>query len=105
MLHTLFNVTTRRADIGYVEVQGQGFLQQTLQQEAVDRSTTRNHFLLTAGLGLDSAVIQMTADSFRQHYGQLAFYINWLKTFPKIHSIPVKVQWSSTREDAVPVSA
>jgi YegS/Rv2252/BmrU family lipid kinase len=93
--HALLNAATRRADIGYVEVQGLGFLQHALEPEAVDRPTARNHFLLTAGLGLDSAVIQMTADSFRQRYGQLAFYITWLKTFPKIHSIPVKIQWSS----------
>ena len=93
--HALLKATTRRADIGYVEVQALGFLQHALPQEAVDRSTTRNYFLLTAGLGLDSAVIQMTADSFRKRYGQLAFYITWLKTFPRIHSIPVKILWSS----------
>jgi YegS/Rv2252/BmrU family lipid kinase len=93
--HALLNATTRRADIGYVEVQALGFLQRTLEPEAVDLSMTRNHFLLTAGLGLDSAVIQMAPDSFRQRYGQLAFSITWLKTFPKIHSIPVKIQWSN----------
>jgi YegS/Rv2252/BmrU family lipid kinase len=92
--HTLLSCTTRRADIGYVEVQELGFPQAT-QQEAVSRPTTRNHFLLTAGLGLDAAVIQMTADSFRQRYGHLAFYLTWLETFPRIHRIPVQIQWSS----------
>src|SRR5205823_5098909 len=83
------------ADIGYVEVQELGFPQETLRQEAKSRPTTRDHFLLTAGLGLDAAVIQRTADSFRQRYGQLAFYLTWLETFPSIHHIPVQIQWSS----------
>ncbi|TMC92807.1 MAG: hypothetical protein E6J11_18445 [Chloroflexi bacterium] len=90
----LVNCTTRMADIGYVEVQELGFPQETLQ-EAESRPTTRDHFLLTAGLGLDAAVIHMTADSFRQRYGQLAFYLTWLETFPSIHHIPVQIQWSS----------
>src|SRR6266496_6070482 len=90
----LLSCTTHWADIGYVEVQELGFPQAT-QQEAVSRPTTRNHFLLTAGLGLDAAVIQMTADSFRQRYGQLALYLTWLETFPRIHRIPVQIQWSS----------
>ena len=91
----LLNCTTRMADIGYVEVQELGFPQETLRQEAGSRPTTRDHFLLTAGLGLDAAVIQRTADSFRQRYGQLAFYLTWLETFPSIHHIPVQIQWSS----------
>ncbi len=92
----LLSCTIRQADIGYVEVQELSLPQATpLQQEAVSRATSRNHFLLTAGLGLDAAIIQMTADSFRQRYGQLAFYLTWLKTFPRIHRIPVQIQWSS----------
>src|SRR5437764_11867246 len=92
--HALLSCTTRMADIGYVEVQELGFPQETLQ-EAESRPTTRDHFLLTAGLGLDAAVIHMTADSFRQCYGQLAFYLTWLETFHSIHHIPVQIQWSS----------
>src|SRR2546425_437831 len=32
-----------------------GLSQETFQQEAVSRPTARDHFLLTAGLGLDAA--------------------------------------------------
>ncbi len=94
--HALLNCTTRRADIGYVEVQGLDVPPAILrQQEATSGLAARDHFLLTAGLGLDATVIQMTADSFRQRYGQLAFYLTWLQTFPRIHRIPTRIQWSS----------
>jgi diacylglycerol kinase family enzyme len=94
--HALLSCTTRKADIGHVAVQELGFPLATLEQQgAVSSSTARDHFLLTAGLGLDAAVIRRTADSFRQRYGQLAFYLTWLETFPRIHHIPVRIQWSS----------
>ncbi len=81
--HTLLSCTIRRADIGSVAVQELSFPLATPQpQERVSKPTTRDHFLLTAGLGLDAAVIQMTADSSRMRYGQLAFYLTWLQTFP-----------------------
>jgi diacylglycerol kinase family enzyme len=93
--HALLNCTTRRADVGYVEVQELGFPQATVQQEAGSSPAVRDHFFLAAGLGVDAAVIRMTADSFRQHYGQLAFFLTWLEAFPRIHRMPLHVQWSS----------
>jgi YegS/Rv2252/BmrU family lipid kinase len=94
--HALLNSAPRRVDIGCVEVRelvlpGMVFK----RQEDASSPTARNHFLLTAGLGLDAAVIERTADSFRQHYGQLAFYLTWLESFPHIQSIPAHIQWSS----------
>src|SRR5947209_14691784 len=91
----LLSCTTRRADITYVEVQELGFPQEAFRQEPVSRPTARDHFFLVAGLGVDAAIIQMTADSFRQRYGQLAFYLTWLQNFPHIHRVPVQIQWSS----------
>lgn len=92
----LLNSTARKADIGCVEVRELGLPGAARsQQEAASSPTARDHFLLTAGLGLDAAVIEGTADSFRQHYGQLAFYLTWLESFPRIPRIPAHIQWSS----------
>ena len=92
----LIKSTSRRMDIGHVEVQELSFPQETLQQEATpSKPTTRHHFLATAGLGLDAAVIRSTSDSLRQCYGQLAFFLSWLETFPQIHHFPVQIQWSN----------
>lgn len=91
----LLNCTTRRVDVGYVEVQELSFPEATVQQEPVSSPTVRDHFFLAAGLGVDATIIQVTADYFRQHYGQLAFYLTWLKTFPRIPRVPAHIGWSS----------
>jgi YegS/Rv2252/BmrU family lipid kinase len=92
----LIKSAPRGVDIGHVEVQELSFPQETLQQQGTaSRPTTRNHFLATAGLGLDAAVISTTPESLRQRYGQLAFFLGWLETFPQIHSFPVQIQWSN----------
>ncbi|TMD59623.1 MAG: hypothetical protein E6I91_19995 [Chloroflexi bacterium] len=94
--HALLQCTPCSVDVGSVEVQALDFLQETLhQQETESRSGARHHFLLTAGFGLDAAVIRATTESAKQQYHQLAFFLDWLETFPQIQPFFAHIQWSN----------
>jgi diacylglycerol kinase family enzyme len=94
--HALLDSTPRRVDVGQIAVAALGFPTGAVDQPAMTSPTTRDHFLLTAGLGSDAAAIRATSDSFRRHFGQSTYFVNWLKTFPQNHKVPVHVQWSTT---------
>jgi YegS/Rv2252/BmrU family lipid kinase len=93
---TLVNSDAREVDIGYIEVQALTFPGTTNHQEQGKKVQTanpnvRDHFLLTAGLGIDAAVISHTSKSLKQRIGRLAFDVAAAKVLPTQHAFPVEI--------------
>ncbi len=93
---TLVNSDAREIDIGHIEVQALTFPDVTHHQEQGKKVQTahpyvRDHFLLTAGLGIDAAVISHTSKSLKQHIGRLAFDIAAAKELPEQHAFAVEI--------------
>ena len=87
---------TRDVDIGFVGVQALTVSDETFSQnETQDTRNARHHFIIVAGLGVDALTIQTTTESSKQHYGQLAFMLDWLQVLPSIRPFPAQIEWSN----------
>ncbi|HEY6287427.1 MAG TPA: diacylglycerol kinase family protein [Ktedonobacteraceae bacterium] len=91
-------------DVGRLQVQEILFPNQTQENQQrqqngqkVQKSKTKqpssreNYFLLTAGLGIDASVINLTSKALKQRVGPLAFDIAVAKSLPEQHSFPIEV--------------
>lgn len=86
----------RRIDIGFIGVQALTIDDETyLQSETESVVNARQHFIIVAGLGIDATTIHSTTEASKQHYGQLAFIIDWLQILPSLRPFPAKISWSN----------
>ncbi len=93
---TLVNSDAREIDMGHIEVQALTFPDAPHHQEQGKKIQTthpyvRDHFLLTAGLGIDAAVISHTSKSLKQRIGRFAFDIAAAKELPTQHAFTVEI--------------
>lgn len=103
----LVNSEGRNIDIGSIEVQeiqrlsdSQEVEQQTRMPEKVKPARgIRNHFLLTAGFGVDALVISHTPKSLKERIGRSAFEIEAVKEWPQLHSFKTTID-AQDREQA-----
>ncbi len=88
----------RNVDIGFIEVQALAFADEIYVQPGTQGiANARHHFLIIAGLGVDAVTIQSTNESSKQHYGQLAFLLDWLQILPTLRPFPAQISWSNTQ--------
>lgn len=67
------------------------------QSETESVFNARHHFITVAGLGIDATTIQTTTEASKQHFGQLAFLIDWLQTLPNLRPFPAQITWSNSQ--------
>ncbi len=90
--------TPRRVDIGFIGVQALTIVDETYpQSETENPFNARHHFIIIAGLGVDATTIQTTTEASKQHYGQLAFIVDWLQILPRIRPFPAQISWSNNQ--------
>ena len=88
----------RHVDIGFVGVQALTISDEIFSQtETQGKPNARHHFIIIAGLGVDAVTIQSTTESSKQHYGQLAFILDWLQVLPSIRPFPAQITWSNNQ--------
>jgi diacylglycerol kinase family enzyme len=88
--------TPRRIDVGFIGVQALTIANTLYPQcETESISNARQHFLIVAGLGIDATTIQTTTEASKQHYGQLAFLIDWVQLLPNVRPFPAQISWSN----------
>lgn len=93
--HVLATSVPRGVDIGFVGVQALTNSDEVFfQTETEGKRNVRHHFIIIAGLGVDAVTIQTTNESSKQHYGQLAFMLDWLQILPSIRPFPAQIDWS-----------
>ena len=86
----------RSVDIGFVGVQALTISDEIFSQTEMEgKLNVRHHFIIIAGLGVDAVTIQSTTESSKQHYGQLAFMLDWLQVLPSIRPFPAQIDWSN----------
>src|SRR5437588_2301878 len=91
-------------DLGRIQVQElkfpntnqEGQRQQKKDRKAQKRkvkqpSRVENYFLLTAGLGIDAAVISHTSKTMKQRVGRLAFDLAAAEVLPEKHAFPIEI--------------
>ncbi len=94
----LITSNSRNVDIGFMEVQSLTIANEVFSQtETQDAPNVRHHFIIVAGLGIDAATIQTTTESSKQHYGQLAFILDWLHMLPNLRPFPAHIDWSNNQ--------
>lgn len=101
---TLVSSRERAIDIGHVEIkqlarmQASGDGQEAAQSQEAEpvkgniSSCTKQHFLLTVGLGIDARVIGHVSKPLKYRMGRLAFGVAALKELPGDSTFPIKVQ-------------
>ena len=88
--------TPRYVDIGFIGVQALAIADEIYaQSEAEGIVNARQHFIIVAGLGVDATTIHSTTEASKQHYGQLAFIVDWLQMLPSIRPFPAQISWSN----------
>lgn len=100
----LIDSHVRTVDLGRVQVQEIKFLNQTQEsqqreqkgQKARKRKAKQapggeNYFLLTAGLGIDAAVINPAPQELKQRVGPFAFDLAVAESLPEQHPFPIEV--------------
>ncbi len=102
---TLVNSDAREIDIGRIEVQALTFPgaihhQKQGKKVRTANSYVRDHFLLTAGLGIDAAVISHTSKSLKQRIGRFAFDIAAAKELPEQHAFSVEIGMRDEHKDS-----
>ncbi|GAC1371476.1 MAG: hypothetical protein PVS3B1_21120 [Ktedonobacteraceae bacterium] len=98
---TLINSDMRHVDVGRISVQNIIFPGTTNDEPAAQkRGKDKKHkkedviayyFLLTAGLGIDAAVISHTSKSLKEHIGSLAFDVAAAKELPEQHPFHIEI--------------
>ncbi len=88
--------TPRLVDIGFFGVQALTIADETYPQSKTESVLhARQHFIIVAGLGIDATTIHSTTEASKQHYGQLAFIIDWLQILPRLRPFPAQISWSN----------
>jgi len=96
--HVLTTSIPRDVDIGFVGVQALTISDELFSQaEAQGKFNARHHFIIIAGLGVDAVTIESTTEASKQHYGQLAFMLDWLQILPNIRPFPAQIAWSNNQ--------
>ncbi len=86
----------RLVDIGFIGVQALTIADEThAQSEAEGIVNARQHFIIVAGLGIDATTIHSTTETSKQHYGQLAFIVDWLQLLPTLRPFSAQILWSN----------
>ena len=94
--HVLTTSVPRSVDIGFIGVQALTISDELFSQtETQGKLNARHHFIIIAGLGVDAVTIQSTTESSKQHYGQLAFMVDWLQILPSIRPFSAQIDWSN----------
>ncbi len=101
---SLIDSDVDEVDLGRIQVQGLKFpnaKQEGQQQQKKGRKTQKsrakqpagveNYFLLTAGLGIDAAVISHTSKTLKQRVGRLAFDLAAAEVLPEKHAFPLEI--------------
>jgi YegS/Rv2252/BmrU family lipid kinase len=112
----LIDSNVRTVDLGRIQVQEITFPNQTQesQQQQQNEQKARkskakrapgneNYFLLTAGLGIDAAVISHTSKGLKQRVGLLAFDVAVAESLPEQHPFHIEVTMVEDGQDQ-PVS-
>lgn len=107
----LVNSRVRNIDIGHLDVRGLEYPGEVSMQEAGKlqenhvahdgasprrkklrtRPGAKHHFLLTAGLGIDAAVISGVSKTLKYRVGRLAFGVAAAKKLPGEHAFPLRI--------------
>ncbi len=113
----LINSEMRKVDVGFIEVQElqkPSATDQTNQQQsavkqdakgsksvhvAKPKQGTRNHFLLTAGFGVDALIISHTPKSLKERIGRAAFEVEALKEWSQLHSFTTSIDTLDHSQD------
>jgi hypothetical protein len=86
----------RLVDIGFIGVQALTIADEThAQSETEGIVNARQHFIIVAGLGIDATTIHSTTEASKQHYGQLAFIVDWLQLLPTLRPFSAQILWSN----------
>ena len=94
--HVLVSSVPHPIDIGFIGVQALTIADELFSQhETQGTPHVRHHFIIIAGLGVDAATIHSTTEASKQHYGQLAFIIDWLQALPNMRNFPAHIDWSN----------
>ncbi len=98
---TLINSDVRKVDVGRMIVQHitfpnnakdeQGSQTQEKGKKQKKADSPEYYFLLTAGLGVDAAVISHTSKSLKEHIGSVAFDVAAAKELPTQHPFTVEI--------------
>lgn len=98
---TLINSDVRKVDVGRMTVQHitfpdntkaeQGSQKQEKGKKQKKEDSPEYYFLLTAGLGVDAAVISHTSKSLKEHIGSVAFDVAAAKELPTQHPFAVEI--------------
>ncbi len=94
--HALVSSVPRPIDIGFISVQALTIADELFSQnETQGILHARHHFIIIAGLGVDAVTIHGTTEASKQHYGQLAFIIDWIQTLPQMRTFAAHIDWSN----------
>jgi len=111
---TLVTSQMRKVDIGHIDVReliipdvhamdGQDQKQQDARpsqhRNVKARSKAKHHFLLTAGLGIDAAVISNVSKSLKYRMGRLAFGVAAMHKMGEQHPFPVQIKARGAGDD------
>ncbi len=112
----LIDSNVRTVDLGRLQVQAIQFPNQTQESQQQQKkgqkarkskaklpASRENYFLLTAGLGIDAAVISHTSKGLKQRVGPLAFDLAVAESLPEQHPFPIEVTIFENGQDQ-PVS-
>jgi YegS/Rv2252/BmrU family lipid kinase len=112
----LIDSNVRKVDLGRIQVQEIKFpnlTQESQQQQQKGQKAWKskakqppgreNYFLLTAGLGIDAAVISHTSKELKQQVGRFAFDLAAAESLPGQHPFPIEITGVEDGQDQ-PVS-
>ena len=107
----LIDSDVRTVDLGRIQLQEikfpnltQGSQQQQQKGQKARKSKAKqldreNYFLLTAGLGIDAAVISHTSKGLKQQVGRFAFDLAAAESLPGQHPFPIEVTFVEDGQD------
>ncbi len=101
---SLVNSSERKVDVGRVTIEGLDFPSDVTlddekkskkkQKAAREKSLTRHHFLLMAGLGIDAAIMGNVSKPLKYRIGPLAVGLSAAKELPTQHAFPIEISTS-----------
>jgi diacylglycerol kinase family enzyme len=81
-------------DLGHIQVQALNSPNTNQEGRKAQKSKAKppeTYFLLTAGLGIDAAVISHTSKTLKQRVGRLAFDLAAAEVLPEQHAFPIEI--------------
>jgi YegS/Rv2252/BmrU family lipid kinase len=103
---TLVNSSERKVDVGRMSIEDLQ-LSQDAEKSSDDKKhksargskTTRHHFLLMAGLGIDAAVMENVSKPLKYRIGPLAVGLSAAKELPSQHAFSIEISSSTEKGD------